>query len=187
MLMFRNRTFEIYLFFGLACSILCGCAGVLPQAQDPSKPTRIEQTGNLPGSATVAIMPAQVTSAGITGLTNAERTEHENMLATVIRSSAEMEFMKYGFQVVDRQKLDRILREQGLWMTGAFDDATTGKIGSLVGASHLLFIETYFYAQSAYYPRNIGGLVFYYKLIEVSTGKVVWTKRWEYERQSFTD
>jgi hypothetical protein len=66
--------------------------------------------------------------------------------------------------IVERGQLNKILAEQGLQVTGAFDEKTIAKIGSLCGANHVLF--------GKYYPIG-DDFEIITKTVDVTTGKVV--------------
>jgi len=73
-----------------------------------------------------------------------------------------------NFMLVDRQKVDEILKEQVLGQTGAISEDTRNKLGQLFGATHLLITS---FSRS---PRRIGREdILKNRLIEIETGEVL--------------
>jgi curli biogenesis system outer membrane secretion channel CsgG len=46
--------------------------------------------------------------------------------------------MKKGYLVVERSRVDQVLKEQSLGLTGAIDESTAGKIGKILGVQALI-------------------------------------------------
>ncbi|MFA4906744.1 MAG: PEGA domain-containing protein [archaeon] len=68
------------------------------------------------------------------------------------------------FEVVEREKFEEIIREQGAQLTGCFDDACVVQIGQLAGAQYM----------TAGNVRRVGsGLFLSVRIIDVETGKLL--------------
>lgn len=70
------------------------------------------------------------------------------------------------FQVVSRERLDALLKEQALSLSGVIDKNSAVEIGSLIGIDG--FIDGY-----ASFNENLLSLTLH--LIETKTGKIVWS------------
>jgi hypothetical protein len=75
--------------------------------------------------------------------------------------------------LVERGQLNKILSEQGMQTTGAFDEKTLAKIGSLCGANRILF--------GKYYPIGDEFEVLT-KTVDVASGKVIRMEKAKYQR-----
>ncbi|HDY74920.1 MAG TPA: hypothetical protein ENH49_00185 [Candidatus Marinimicrobia bacterium] len=71
------------------------------------------------------------------------------------------------FQVVSRERLDALLEEQELSLSGVIDSQSAEEIGNLIGIDG--FIDGY-----ASFSENLLSLTLH--LIETKTGKIVWSK-----------
>ncbi|MFA4839669.1 MAG: PEGA domain-containing protein [Candidatus Neomarinimicrobiota bacterium] len=68
------------------------------------------------------------------------------------------------FEVVEREKFEEIIKEQGAQLTGCFDDACVVQIGQLAGAQYM----------TAGNVRRVGsGLFLSVRIIDVETGKLL--------------
>lgn len=76
------------------------------------------------------------------------------------------------FQVISRERLDGLLKEQELSLSGVIDKNSAVEIGSLIGIDG--FIDGY-----ASFNENLLSLTLH--LIETKTGKIVWSKTVESE------
>jgi curli biogenesis system outer membrane secretion channel CsgG len=103
------------------------------------------------------------------------------------------ELFKSGkFRVVDREQLDAIMQEKGLTLSGDVDPKTAMKIGKLLGVNYLLTGAVTEYGNTD--VGGGGGGVFAGKrkfvaalnarLINVSTGEVVWADEASQEEAS---
>ncbi len=71
------------------------------------------------------------------------------------------------FQVISRERLDALLEEQKLSLSGVIDSQSAEEIGNLIGIDG--FIDGY-----ASFNENLLSLTLH--LIETKTGKIVWSK-----------
>jgi hypothetical protein len=46
--------------------------------------------------------------------------------------------MKKGYMIVERSRVDQVLKEQGLGLTGAIDQSTAAEIGKILGVQGLI-------------------------------------------------
>lgn len=54
-------------------------------------------------------------------------------LTIIMSDNIALEFMKLGFEVIERSSLDRVLSEQNLQMSGLADPVTAAKVGKILG------------------------------------------------------
>lgn len=54
-------------------------------------------------------------------------------LTKIMSDNIALELMNLGYQVIERNSLDKVLSEQGLQMSGAIDTATMAKVGKVLG------------------------------------------------------
>ncbi len=71
------------------------------------------------------------------------------------------------FKVVSRQRLDKLLEEHSLSLSGAIDEKSAVEIGKLIGVDG--FIDGYATMENEKFILN-------FSLIETSTGVIVWAK-----------
>src|SRR5579863_5519837 len=120
----------------LACSILlASCTRAPSVRQGAVENGKIEATTAADPNphkidTTVAILPFNNNSD------DASLDKMGTTLADMI--SAQMAASK-GFKLVERQRLDAIMKEQKLGMTGAVDTATAVQIGKIAGANVIAF------------------------------------------------
>ncbi len=167
---------NIYCLAFLVIIGLCGCTP-LYYALTPPTTEVIVDSGTVPKEGTrIAVMPVEVEIVGIKGKSETEVRKKGQMGADLFRGFTEGTLLEDGFSVIDRETLDKILKEQGLWLTGAVDEETIGKIGKVVGASHLCFVKVSFCTEF-YDPSvgNIGTKIWNIRVVNVTTGEVVHT------------
>lgn len=54
-------------------------------------------------------------------------------LSKIMSDNIALELMNMGYQVIERNSLDKVLNEQGLQISGALDSATMAKVGKVLG------------------------------------------------------
>jgi Curli production assembly/transport component CsgG len=79
--------------------------------------------------------------------------------------------------LVERGQLKKVLKEQGIQASGAFDEATATKLGKLLGANRIV--------TGQYYPMGDEFQVVA-KTIETATGKVIKVEKLKYARSEST-
>lgn len=78
-----------------------------------------------------------------------------------------VELLKTGYyEVVERSRLEKIVNELGIQMSGLVDEKTASKAGKLLGVNGLVF------GSSAGQPGQFTSIV---KLVDVETGAIAWT------------
>jgi membrane-associated protease RseP (regulator of RpoE activity) len=104
----------------------------------------------------------------------AEKTQWERTMKSEQVNAYTAAFLKgfpnaRNFSIVDRNNLDKVIKELKFQMTGAVDADTVKQMGKLLGITHILAIETNLY------PKNSTAckLSVSRNLIEVETGRVV--------------
>jgi TolB-like protein len=93
------------------------------------------------------------------------------------------------FSVIERKKLDRLIDEQKLGDAGLTDPATAAKMGKLLGADYFIMAEIAVYEADAsymYFPslqrykaRVNFNVTIYMRVVDTTTGKVVYTERFK--------
>ena len=79
-----------------------------------------------------------------------------------------------NFSIVDRQRVEEILKELEFGLSGVVSEELRSKLGEILGANHLLVIEySRFLDKSSTQTRVIFEDVRTHRLIEVETGKVL--------------
>ncbi|MCK5153614.1 MAG: hypothetical protein KAQ93_04585 [Spirochaetales bacterium] len=108
----------------------------------------------------LAIMPFNYPSGMDTNLVNTMNTFFRSKM--VEKGNGNTTF-------VERQKINLIIQEQKLQMTGLFDDAQASTIGSMTGASHIVLGEIG-YTDNTYSESSIS-----INIIEVKSGNIVYS------------
>ncbi len=86
-----------------------------------------------PGQKTVAILPFDNYSVG-------KYQQELGMLSRALSEFMVLDFMKLGnMKVVERDKIEFILKELELQKSGAVDQSTASKVGKIVGAQYMVF------------------------------------------------
>lgn len=106
----------------------------------------------------------------------------------------EKELLKYT-NVVDRQTIDKILKEQDLQQSTSFDNSTAVKIGKLLGCDAVLTGNVnYAYANLRQMTTGNGWLGIYLaiysidmRLIDVKTGSILWVCSISRNNQNYLD
>jgi curli biogenesis system outer membrane secretion channel CsgG len=173
----------------LACAALAALFGCAPKVTTsvlmPSKTDGISSLRN------VAVLP-------FSGSYGTQLTPSaENVLVT-----AEVKGVRY-FKVADRQNLNRVISEQKLQVSGITDESTAVKLGRLVGVQGIFtgtaessvsssnYVETRtkcagsdskgkctsFYDYTVVCTKKKAAIVFFPKLIDVSTAQVVYSDK----------
>ena len=89
-----------------------------------------------------------------------------------IRDLMDIELFNSGYDVSDRSKLDLIVSEQKLSMTGSVDESNLQQIGKIYG------IDAFIYGRiSRIDPGPPVTITFFVKAIDVETGKFIFAKR----------
>ena len=102
--------------------ILGGCASTSNIAVEVRKPAELD----LPGVKEIAI----VDFTGIEG--------SGNQVATLLQS---MLLESQHFDIMERDKISRVLEEQNMGMSGIVDEATASQVGALLGVDAMIFGE----------------------------------------------
>jgi hypothetical protein len=74
-------------------------------------------------------------------------------------------FLKYGFDVISRDKISIVLKEQALQMSGLTKDESLLKTGKLLGADGIFLVRATFFDDSIFTETL--------KLLSVETGQIV--------------
>lgn len=114
--------------------ILCTCAGLmlLLSCAGPSVGIQVMKPASIdmPGVGKIAVADFQ------------GRDRSGSQVATTLQS---MLLKTEHFQILERDKLRRILEEQNLGMSGVVDEATAARVGRLLGVDALIFGEVTMY------------------------------------------
>lgn len=125
----------------------------------------------------------QKTRGGISnGMDLYEYIENDGSIASDICEQVLLNSNK--FKVVERKKIEQILREQKFSASGLINDSEIKLIGNLSGADAFLFgrvIKAYTYkdytadtnGNAMFVP--IGTVTIQFKLLDVQTGEIIWT------------
>jgi len=92
------------------------------------------------------------------------------------------ELLKKGYMVVERARIDRVLTEQGLGLTGAIDESTAAEIGKILGVQALIMgsVGTYKTTSRPLIAGNVYATIvdssasITLKLIDIRDATVVW-------------
>ncbi len=107
------------------------------------------------------------------------------------------ELVKSGkFRVIERERLDAIMKEKNLVLSGDIDPATAMKIGKLIGVDYILTGALTEYGKTETGARGAFGIGFGAKkttfvaamnarLIDVETGEIVWADEARAEDANF--
>jgi len=99
-----------------------------------------------------------------------ELTYRQKALEAVIYDAYESQFLNYGFDVVERNKIEKVLEELGLSMTGLISEEAAVKTGKLVGAKSICLID-----MITVDGKSDPTIAFYqesFKVIKVETGQI---------------
>jgi len=89
-----------------------------------------------------------------------------------VRDLIDIELVRSGYDVTDRSKLNLIVSEQKLGLTGSVDDSKLQQIGKIYG------IDAFIYGRiSRIDPGPPVVITFFVKAIDVETGKFIFAKR----------
>ena len=114
-----RRTILSLLLLGL---LIGGCAGPANVALEVRKPAELD----LPGVKEIAIVD-------FTGTENSG-----SQVATLLQS---MLLESQYFDIMERDKISRVLEEQNMGMSGIIDEATASQVGALLGVDAMVFGE----------------------------------------------
>jgi len=157
--------------------------------QEPIPPTIIKkQSFSLSSIKTVAVLAIEPSDNHSTETFTLEKfklphTEKRRYIAdeSAIATACAEEILLSRFDVADRRNVDRILAEQELQLSAAFDQGSAAKVGRLIGCDAVLIgkinyayssvVYTYNdkYAMETYVPSASLSL----KLISVETGEII--------------
>ena len=111
-------------------------------------------------------------------------------------------FNSGNFEVLDRQYLDKILKEQGLSWSGITDPSTSAKLGDIIGAAAIVVGRTYDHNYNEeieegewvqnktrirkYRKKGTASLTITIKIIDVQTGKILASREYSsgYEKET---
>jgi len=97
----------------------------------------------------------------------------------------EMELLKRGIDIVDRSRINQIINEQTVGLSGVIDESSAPKVGELLGVKCILTgsineygttvtnIQVVAGAAPAYMPVSTAGITL--KLIDTETSQIVWS------------
>lgn len=74
------------------------------------------------------------------------------------------------FSVVERNRLNNILKEQALGLTGIIDNETAVNLGQVVGADAIIVGSIHTYKNGS--PQYFG---FSFRLVDTETGVIIWS------------
>ncbi|MBN2093334.1 hypothetical protein JW964_27165 [candidate division KSB1 bacterium] len=114
-----------------------------------------------------AILPPNATDLSSTDL----ETFNSSLYSHLIKSGK--------YQIVERQKIDKIFEEQALQMTGAVDESKAVEIGKLLAVQKM--IQATVYKKKADHPKVD------FVVINIETGKIEFSKSTDSEGISFGD
>jgi curli biogenesis system outer membrane secretion channel CsgG len=79
-----------------------------------------------------------------------------------------------GFTLVEREKIDKVLSEQALGLTGAVDIETAAKVGKLLGADAVLLSQVVELKRDEFFEEDeaYDGKIFI-RLVDTSTGEIL--------------
>ncbi len=84
--------------------------------------------GQSKGAASLAVMPF-----------NLQYYHGKKFSGAVVADLFASEFLRQGFQMADRHQLQKVLKEQGLQQSGAFDEGSLAEAGRLLGVEAMVF------------------------------------------------
>lgn len=93
-------------------------------------------------------------------------------VAQTVANTFQRQLPMLGYQVVERSRLEQLLDEQGLQWSEATSDRGRAEIGELLNVEALLVGNVPRYKRTG---GNDYEVVVFAKLVDVSTGEVVWT------------
>ena len=98
---------------------------------------------------------------------NLENNGLKDSQVRTIRNRLESELKKTGLKVVEREQMNDLFKEQKLQLSGVVEDSLVRKIGSMLGASHIL-LGSVGKMDETYYTITA-------KLVDGSTGELIKT------------
>lgn len=112
--------------------------------------------------------------------------EWKNSIRNAILSSAETIFLgaysKYeNFSIVERNRIEEILKEQKLSLSGLLDSDDLQVVGNLTGANYIVEFKFNRYCEGRYIDDYE-----YRRLIEIKTGKVLTSDEWYSQKEYST-
>lgn len=90
----------------------------------------------------------------------------DKVSGTALADRYSNELLKAGYDVIERQRLEMIIKEQELSMTGLIDPRTSVKVGRMLGIQGIVFGSV---------SGRAGNFSVMSKLVDVETGSVAWT------------
>ncbi len=101
----------------------------------------------------------------------------QQMLNSIIYESYESQFLTYGFDVVERNRIDMVLEELNLSDLGLIEEKEAINAGQMLAAQAVCLIEIYSIVGEYYKPQNpkISDYGETFKVIIVETGQIAFT------------
>lgn len=123
----------------------------------------------------------------------------------IVQGLASQSFAKFGFNVIEREKLTYLLREQELSMSGLIDESKKLRIGKMVGARAIVIgnvgqyashqrktdttylpIPNFYTGQTTYFPMqgkqwSENSVSISLRIIDVETGQLIYSGSGQYE------
>ena len=90
----------------------------------------------------------------------------DKVSGTAVADRYTFELMRAGYDVIERQRLESILKEQELGMTGLTDPKTSLKIGKILG------VQGFVFGSASGKPNAFSVMT---KLVDTETGTTVWS------------
>lgn len=106
----------------------------------------------------IAVVPYDVSGYDVMG--------RDKVSGTALSDRYTFELMRAGYDVIERQRLESILREQELGMTGLTDPKTSLKIGKILG------VQGFVFGSVSGKPNAFSVMT---KLVDTETGTTVWS------------
>lgn len=109
------------------------------------------------------------------------RNQYSDTVTNNIKTGLERALVQSGvFDVVERQKANDIMREQGFGLTGAVDPYTAAKMGKMLGADYCIYGEVksaeFIESKRVIYNQIKAKVSMDFKLVDSSTGVIKYSE-----------